>query len=163
MYAYCNNNPVMFVDCTGESPFGVMCIVVIATFLLTGLTSSEKQEPTQNQVQQAVEAANRAKIKVVEDESGSVKRIDIAIDTQDVIDSVDELAYDHYYERLYERTVDKAMEEDFSEDSLMSVEHIRWEFSVHALGHVFGIPSCAQADLDYDETIWTILGRAIKW
>lgn len=46
MFAYCNNNPVMFTDTKGEG--GVLAVLACCFLigLLLSVTSCEKQEPT---------------------------------------------------------------------------------------------------------------------
>ena len=45
--------------------------------------------------------------------------------------------------------------------NLMSVTHIAWEFELHALAHKAGHPSAEITDLNYEETIWTMIARAL--
>ena len=87
--------------------------------------------------------------------------MDIAIDTQRTIDAVDPVAYKYYYRRLHERARKKAEEEGMGTSNLMSVLHIAWEFELHALAHKAGHPSAGITNLNYEETVWTMIARGL--
>ena len=163
MFAYCGNNPVNRIDTTGDSWLVIVGLALIGGYILTNFTSSEKREATTEQISHAIDAANRAELEKRTSLDSNKSTIDIKINTQDVIDSVDEIAYDYYYERLYERTVEMANTYEMPTDNLMSVDHIRWEFQLHAFAHLLGHPSAAQTDLNVEETPWKMFERAIGW
>ena len=55
MFAYCGNNPINRVDSTGDSWVGLLALAALAAFLLVNLTSSEKQESTQELMDSTLE------------------------------------------------------------------------------------------------------------
>ncbi len=55
MFAYCGNNPINRIDETGNSWVGILALTALAAFLLVNLTSSEKQESTQELMDSTLE------------------------------------------------------------------------------------------------------------
>lgn len=161
MFAYCNNNPVMYIDPSGESWISILVIGVIGVFLLTNLKSSEQQELTPEQVQSAVEAAERADIEEPE-KIGDSYTVDINIDTQDMLSSVDWAAYTLYYQQLYQLSIEKLNNAGNDTGNLMGVFHIRWEIEIHVIGFCLGIDSCKEANLDVEETPWSMFWRLFE-
>ena len=163
MYAYCMNNPVMFSDLTGC--MGVLTflagVVVIAVILI--VPSSERIEATPEQIKSAEDAANRADVNVRNDDNEKPYTVDIKIDTQDAIDSVDEIAKDYYYDSLYDKTIEKANQYSVPSGNLMSKWHIRWEFELHTVAYAMGIENAIVTDLNFEETPWSMFKRAIGW
>ena len=154
MFAYCGNNPVNRVDSTGDSWVGLLAL---AAFLLVNLTSSEQQVPTEEEVQAATAAADRAKPRL----NDSKTSIDIDFDTYDFKTSVSRNARDVFYDRLYERSLIEAKKHGIDESQLMSKWHIQWESEIHLLG--YGIfESSKETNLNVEETIFSIAGRAFK-
>ena len=159
MYAYCGNNPVMYFDPAGEAWWTVIGLVLVGAYLITNLTSSEKQEATPEQIEKAIEAANQADVNPRNDNS----TVDIKIDTEQVIDSVDEIAYEYYYQRLYERSLEVAEDNKIPLGNLMTKKHIKWEFRLHMIGYKLGFESCKKTDLNVEETPWEMFKRALGW
>ncbi len=154
MFAYCGNNPVNRVDSTGDSWVGLLAL---AAFLLVNLTSSEQQVPTEEEVQAATAAADRAKPRL----NDSKTSIDIDFDTYDFKTSVSKNTRDVFYDRLYERSLIEAKKHGIDESQLMSKWHIQWESEIHLLG--YGIfESSKETNLNVEETIFSIAGRAFK-
>ncbi len=46
--------------------------------------------------------------------------------------------------------------------NLSSVQHISWEFELHAFAYVLGHPAARETNLNYDETLWDMLWRVIQ-
>lgn len=160
MFAYCNNNPVMYYDPSGEIGLIVGILVGIAVgSLVVSIPSSEKIEPTESQIKEAESAANRAEYVVRSDSDGNPYTVDINIDTKDVIDSVDNIAMDYYYESLYERSVEIADEAGVPADNLMSSVHIAWEFEFHLAAYYVGIENARTTNLNVEETIFSMIKR----
>ena len=154
MFAYCGNNPVNRVDSTGDSWVGLLAL---AAFLLVNLTSSEQQVPTEEEVQAAIDAADRADVDARPDNSS----VDIEFDTYDFKTSVSKNTRDVFYDRLYERSLIEAKKHGIDESQLMSKWHIQWESEIHLLG--YGIfKSSEVTNLNVEETIFSIAGRAFK-
>ena len=138
MFAYCGNNPITLFDPTGKIGIvilGVLCCIGVGVLFIP---SSEKQEATQTQIDEANKAAGRAKLEIREDKNGNPATVDVHIDTKDVIDNVDNIADDYFYQSLYDRTVEEANKHGIPTKNLMSIEHIRWEFELHELAYYFG-------------------------
>ena len=163
MYAYCGNNPIMHVDYSGELFGSLIVFGAVCVGMIFSLTSSEKQVATPEQIQHAYDAAERAVLKEMNTNDASSFTIYIHIDTEDALDSVDEIAYPYYYQRLYDRTVEKANELNMPIDNLMSVDHIAWEFRLHALAFTFGFSAAKKTDLNIEETPWKMFRRAFGW
>ena len=162
MFAYCNNNPAMMYDPTGD--MGAWAIVGIAAIvvLFLSIPSSEQQQPTDNQIKAAEDAAKRAEYTLGTDSAGN-QTIHIHIDTKDVLDTVDPIAWGHYYQSLYNISVQQATANNIPVQNLMSCWHITWEFELHAFGYHLGYEAAGVTDLDSDETPWSIFKRAIGW
>lgn len=160
LYSYCDNNPIMYVDNSGYMPIaiGIVLFVGMMVGCTVTLRSDTRQEPTQEQIEQAILAAEQAELEESKDNYGN-DTIKIHIDTQHAIDNVDVLAYDHYYERLYERTLELAEFNGIKTEYLMDIKHIRWEYQWHAFAHSFGFDSAKTTDLDIDETRWTMIKK----
>ena len=164
MFAYCNNNPVMFIDPSGNLLFALIGAGLLLFGTTVLLTSSEKQEPTQAQIEQAITAASNADYYVTIDKNGSTT-VDISISLSDEDTQFDSIASEYFYQALYDEAHQKLIEAGFDiEDSnLMTVDHIRWEFAIHKIGYDSKIPflqgPCNPVDLNVDETFWTILDR----
>ena len=164
MFAYCNNNPVMFVDPSGNLLFALIGAGLLLFGTTALLTSSEKQEPTQAQIEQAITAASNADYTVTKDKNGS-STVDISISLSDEDTQFDPIASEYFYQALYDEAHQKLIEAGFDiEDSnLMTVDHIRWEFAIHKIGYDSKIPflqgPCNPVDLNVDETFWTMLDR----
>ncbi|MBQ7789195.1 MAG: hypothetical protein IJ398_06035 [Clostridia bacterium] len=160
LFAYCSNNPVMYVDPTGKIGIvaGIIALVGLMGGVMFTFTSSEVQTPTEEEIQKAIDAADRATLKTREDKS----TIDIAIDTADALSSISSDTKTFFYNRLYERTLDKAKKEGVPTENLMSVSHIAFEFTIHELGYNLGIENCKITDLNVEETFWTMMWRIFQ-
>ena len=163
MYAYCGNNPVNMADPTGK--IGIWTFLAISGIFATILSipSSEKQEATEKQINEARNEAKRADYKVKYNEEGKPSTVNISINTESVIDNVDSIARDYYYQALYDGTVKKANEYSIPVGNLMSVDHIRWEFSMHELAYYLGFDAATTTDLNIDETLFSMIRRAFGW
>ena len=157
MYAYCGNNPATRVDHGGEL-WKVIVLVAIAAGLLAGLTSSEKQEPTQEEIQQAYDFADTIEPKYV----GKINSYIYIFSAEELKNSVSPLAREHFYQRLYDNSVAKAKEEGRTDANLMSVYHIGWETRWHLFAHFLGISNADPIELDVEETRRKMIGRGIK-
>ena len=151
MYSYCNNNPVMYTDSEGNSPGLILGLVVLGAVLIVALTSCSPQQPTEEQIQQAIDAADRAYYHEAETEKG-YSTFDIDIEIEDAIKSVDHVAYDYYYQALYEESIEFANSNNIPTDHLMTLEHIQWEYDLHRLGKALGSSNANTTELNYDET-----------
>ena len=76
--------------------------------------------------------------------------------------SVDFSEYDYFYSALYKNYLEQADQEGIPEDKRMSIFHIRWEFHVHVIGEMLNIGNSDPADLNYDETIFSMGKRYLK-
>ena len=76
--------------------------------------------------------------------------------------SVDFSEYDYFYSALYENYLKQVDQEGIPEDKHMSKFHIVWEFQVHIVGCKLNFKNCGNADLNYDETLITLLERFLK-
>ena len=159
MYAYCNNNPVKYVDQGGKSPIAVVALVVLGIYLLTNLTSSEKQEPSEEEIQKAEEYADSIKGKPYDDR----QTVDISFKAQDFLDNVDEDAREYFYQRLYDNSIQTAKTHGIGTDNLMDVDHIRWETEWHLFAHKLDISNADDIDLDVEETRWSMIKRGLEY
>ncbi len=150
----------MYVDPTGKIGIvaGIIALVGLMGGVMFTFTSSEVQTPTEEEIQKAIDAADRATLKTREDKS----TIDIAIDTADALSSISSDTKTFFYNRLYERTLDKAKKEGVPTENLMSVSHIAFEFTIHELGYNLGIENCKITDLNVEETFWTMMWRIFQ-
>lgn len=153
------NSPVMRCDPSGD--IGLLSIIAggIGIALILTTPSSAAQEPTEEDIRNAQDAADRARLKVRCDDNNNPYTIDIKIDVEDARKSFDSIANIYYYQRLYDRTVEMARINNVPVENLMSVKHIGMEYIAHVIGNAFGIGNCATAELNVEETLWTMVKR----
>ena len=159
MYAYCNNNPIKYVDYSGNSAIAVIALVVLGIYLLTNLTSSEKQEPSEEEIQKAEEYADSINGNPHDDR----QTVDISFNAQDFLDNVDEDAREYFYQRLYDNSIQTAKTHGIGTDNLMDVDHIRWETEWHLFAHKLDISNADDIDLNVEETRWSMIERGLKY
>ena len=164
MYAYCNNNPIMFLDTSGH--VGVLSALALGIILVSVLfipsSQDPKAAPTSSEIEAARSAADQAELQVIEGDSDEYPTIYIHIDTGSVLETVDNNVYHYYYQRLYDRTVEMAKDKGIPTKNLMSVFHISWEFELHVIAYKAGFDSAVRTDLNVEETPWSMIWRAIK-
>ena len=85
----------------------------------------------------------------------------IHIDTKDALASVDEFSWNYYFECLYNNSVEEAKKHNIPLNNLMDTNHIAWEFNLHAIAYYLGFDAAITTDLNIDETLWTMIKRAI--
>ena len=172
MYAYCNNNPIMNID-----PAGTCSRVFFGLFKrdckqTTCPDSRRYQKPesvpelSAQAKEQAINAANNARVYVYHNEDTNVKTIRIDVTFSDPNQQFDAATADVYYNRLYDRTVELAEKENIDRSDLMSVNHIRWEYEWHksmcnpAFGPIY--EHAKVATLNPEETRWSMIWRGVK-
>ena len=157
MFAYCGNNPVNHVDPTGEIPIGIIIVIIMSVVLLS---SCSQNEPTEEQIQNAIYAAEKAQFN--KREENGYTTLDIEISTQDTMDIVDFIAYDYYFDTLYDRYLEEADLLGIDNGKLMTEKHIKWEFQIHVIGQFLNHSSADPAELNVEETFWTIARRVFS-
>ena len=157
MYAYCNNNPVMYVDPEGHSFMAVVLLVLIGGYLLFNLTSSEMREATYEQIKKAEDFADSVAFDPKKEES----TVNIIVNTEDYIKNVDVLTREVFFQRLYSRYLAKAESENIGRENLMTLDHIKWELDMHVITVNLFVNS-EKAELNVDETFGSLVVRGIK-
>jgi len=181
MYLYCSNNPVMFVDPNGESILAVIIGIAGLGGTLIGLASCapnnpEPEPPKQppepevdpKKIEQAHAAADNAIFKYIEKKDNKPATVDIVINLEDSKNAPPSGYYDYYFQRLYDRSVENLLKNNVNvEDAnLMSISHMRWEYTIHYIGFVMGKSSLfyensKEVHLNVDETYVSIAERAM--
>ena len=77
MYAYCNNNPIMFLDTSGHS--GVLSALALGIILVSVLfipsSQDPKAAPTSSEIEAARSTADQAELQVIEGDSDEYSTI----------------------------------------------------------------------------------------
>ena len=158
MFVYCGNNPITRIDANGKS----WC--QIATFALFYFVVTEDSFFTEDRHKKIAEVAK------INDQNNGTIYMDgsiLRINTQYVLNEVRINEFRHFYDVLYANYLEKAEQNNIPNDERMSKLHIVLEFEIHILGYaVCGFKNCSVADLNYDETLWSLIERfkeKIKW
>lgn len=115
--------------------------------------------PSEDQIEQAVRAADHAVVTPRANKSS----VDITIDLSDEQNLFPAIAAEHYYQRLYERSVEAAEQNGIALTTLMDVDHIKWEYELHLVGYRSGNKAikdrCEKIDLNVEETVWSMIEK----
>ena len=173
MYLYCNNNPVMYVDPSGETlGFAIACLFVAVAacaspFLFEHCPGYSTAPKAQNKEEIDEYVTNEVEIQCVYKEGcAPTVQINIPLDKLRIPDMFE----DYFIDLLYNKMLAVAWEaspNSIDHFNLMSREHIQWEYEVHLWGYesgvtIFKIP-CKDATLNYGETYWTMTQRAFEY
>ncbi|MBR2460428.1 MAG: RHS repeat-associated core domain-containing protein, partial [Clostridia bacterium] len=168
MYAYCSNNPVMYVDPTGDA---CHCLFERAhprhkceDFLVEINSYQDYIE-----YRKALVALGNTKIfpkerDIDSDQNTSGKRyfvVDASIDLRYSQNQLTGKALDYYAELLYLCSIEASSDISDMEVKLMSISHIKWEYKVHYYTKDI-FENSMTADLNVEETWGTLIKRVFN-
>ena len=147
MYAYCNNNPVNYVDYGGSIPGNVMVD-------LRGEDGGyyPYSDYLRNAFLDAAIAAEKAGIDFKNEHTIDFKR--------SLIENFDRTTLYIFYTLLYQRSVTEAATNNITADKIMSIEHIRWETEWHLAASF--LSNTDEINLNYSETKASMIGRGFE-
>ena len=150
MFAYCNNNPIKYVDYGGNRA-AMNESGKNRVYINDGASLIEKNP----EILVAIYVAGKADIhKSADDEN----KIEIDFYLED-FNTIDESARQYFYQALYDKSVEFAIANGINVDNLMTVDHIKWETEWHAFAGKLGITNANEINLDPDETRLSMILR----
>ena len=145
MYAYCNNNPVNYVDYGGSKPGNVM----VCLRGEDGGYYPYSDSYLRNAYRNAAIAAQKAQIEFEGEHTIDFER--------SLIENFDRTTLYIFYMLLYQHSVTKAATNNITADKIMSIEHIQWETEWHLAASF--LQNTDEINLNYSETKASMIGR----